>query len=339
MQQAKGGISVMKFALSINCACDISAAQMSAYGVYWFKSNYRMDGKPFADRLEYEYDYDNVVELIVSGKTLTRDTPTYIDYEAHFDSILEKGVKSVVHLTMNSHLTDDYDCAMKAVKVELLKFPKSEIYIVDTRSFSVGMQPLLELAIKLRDEGASASEAYVELTRRAKNITALFIPHNTDSLKRLGKISRQPEPGGLLKIQSVLKLTARGMFAVAYRTRGNAMTTEKLSNAIYKAGPKKIYLSAGSQTSATGILRKKTEERMPDIECETGRMGLFSCSVLGGSAYAVAFEPKTGPKLSSSHRGETKTYGVYRNGNLTTGKKNRWKEIKERLDIAEKINL
>lgn len=329
----------MKFALSINCACDISAAQLSAYGVYWFKSRYRMDGKPFADRLEYEYDYDNVVELIESGKTLTRDTPTHTDYEAHFDSILEKGVKSIVHLTMNSYLTDDYDCAMKAVKIELLKFPRSEIFIVDTRSFSVGMQPLLEFALKLRDEGASASEAYVELTRRAKNVTALFIPHNTESLKRLGKISRQPEPGGLLKVQSVLKLTARGMFAVAYRTRGNAMTTEKLSNAIYKAGPDKIYLSAGSQTSATGVLRKKTEERLSGIDCEASRMGLFSCSVLGGSAYAVAFEPKTGPKLAASSKGVAKAYKLYKKGNLKTAKKTGWSEVKEKLDIAEDINL
>ena len=79
----------MGFTISVGGGCDISAAQMAADGICPFRGTYTLGGIPFSDRLEYEYDFDNVTELIESGKLLTRTSPIPADYEMVFDAVLE----------------------------------------------------------------------------------------------------------------------------------------------------------------------------------------------------------------------------------------------------------
>ena len=160
----------MGFTISVGGGCDISAAQMAADGICPFRGTYTLGGIPFSDRLEYEYDFDNVTELIESGKLLTRTSPTPADYEMFFDSILERGVKSIVHISVDSRLSEDYDCAIKAVRNELVKFPRCEIYVVDAGTFSVGMHPLIERAKYLKSNGFTAAEAFLELNKTFAHI-------------------------------------------------------------------------------------------------------------------------------------------------------------------------
>lgn len=282
----------MGFTISVGGGCDISAAQMAADGIIPFRGRYTLGGAPFSDRLEYEYDFDNVTELIQSGKQLARTAPTPADYELFFDSVLERGVKSIVHLSVDSQLTNDFTCAVKAVKNELVKFPRCEIYVVDTGTFSVGMHPVVARAIELKNNGISAAEAFIELIQTAKNVNTYFATDELNCIKNLGKINETADRGKILNLQYVLKLNTRGKFAIVGKTRGNMSTAEKLAVLTEKAGADRVYLSTAGDFSLLKTYRKKAEARINGLKSETERMGLFTLSVLGSRACAIAFSVK-----------------------------------------------
>lgn len=279
----------MGFTISVGGGCDISAAQMAADGICPFRGTYTLGGIPFSDRLEYEYDFDNVTELIESGKLLTRTSPTPADYEMFFDSVLERGVKSIVHISVDSRLSEDYDCAIKAVRNELVKFPRCEIYVVDAGTFSVGMHPLIERAKYLKSNGLTAAEAFLELNKTAKNVCTYFATEDLSYLKRLGKINVNADRGKILNLQYILKLNTRGKFLITGKTRGNLSTAERLAVLTEKSGADKIYLSTAGNFNQLISFRKKAESRIAGLLSETDRMGLFTLSMLGSRAYAVAY--------------------------------------------------
>ena len=276
------------FVLTVNRACDISESQLAAYGVVPFRYRYAIDGETYKDALEYESDYDRLSELILSGKHLTLLPSTQEDYEAFFETILDRGIRRIVHIVPNWLLTDDYACAMKAARMEMIKYPKCEVYVVDSRTFSNGIDLLIREGVRLRDECVPAAEAAVSLSEYAKRIVTYFLPADPSSPQIMPHYSTPPA-GNLLQLRHLCIINTRGSITIKKKLRGNAMVCSALCKRIRKRGGTEAVVSYGLDSALAVQFKRRLHEVDPNIGFTLGRTGSFADWFLGGESLVLSF--------------------------------------------------
>ena len=281
----------MSFTLSISSACEVSPAQLKADKVKVYPDRFLLDGQPFDMLPDIDSDFDTVVSLLNSGRILTRVKPTVESYEAYFDSILERGVKSLLHISVGSEYSDDYYFAEKAVRREMIKFPRAEIVLMDSHTLSAGFGFLYTYAVGLRELGKTASEAYVALSERAKNVDVHFIATDLNPLLREQKILPAVATGNMqLKVTCLLHINDKKRFSVKYKTHGNALMARALTRLVSRSETSdRIYTAFARDYDVIRQLRRNLEGESPArYPVETSRMSLFTLSLLGATALAVA---------------------------------------------------
>lgn len=266
------------FRITTDSSCDITAPQLEAYGIRTIRENYALGGVPYAPRLETEDDFD-AMERDFSRAALTRTAPSAVEYTSFFDLVLSRGLATdIVHVAPSSALSDDFANATKAAKNVQVMFPRSEIYIVDSRSFSAGIQPLIMLALKLRGEGASAAETFVALTETALTKRHVyFLPAG--------------DPNSALGVKGVFASDENGALKPCFRTRGDAMTAMRIAKAVAPDRPTHMYASAsGSGFSTVAAIKRRVEALTGStLSCDANRLNKFSLSMLAPSSAAIAF--------------------------------------------------
>lgn len=150
-------------------------------------------------------------------------------FEEVFTEITENGDSAVVIL-MSSDLSGTYQSAVLAAQ----NF--DNIYVVDSRSVTVGEQCLISLALTLRDLGLDASQIAEELEKQKNNIVVLALLDTLEYLKKGGRISATAAlAGGLLSIKPVVTLSD-GKVAILGKARGSKNGNNMLMDEINKNG-------------------------------------------------------------------------------------------------------
>ena len=267
------------FAISVDGDCDLPPAQLEAFGVAARQHGYRMDGV-LCESPNCESDYDRLSEEMSDGKLLARDKPTREAYEEFFDSIFETGVRSLVHIAPDPDVTGDYSVAVKAAKNELVKFPRCELYIVNSHAFSAGLLPVINEAIRLRDAGVGAAEAFVLLSSLADS------PQTRDRFPSSAS-------GKVLNVRPVCLAASGGKYAVVRKPRGNAMACAALAKSAASANATEVFVSFGGSPDFAVALKRKLAELLPDVKTELSRTGLLADFFVGGDALVMGFIDKS----------------------------------------------
>lgn len=281
----------MSFTLSVSSACDVAPSQLIADKVKVFPDRFLLDGRPFDMRPDLDSDFDEICSLIKSGKVLTRVRPTVEDYEEYFDSILERGVKSLLHISVGSEYSDDYSVAEKAVRREMVKFPRAEIVLMDSHTMSAGFHFLYTLAVGCRELGKTAGEAYVALSERAKNIDVCFVASDLGPIARGQKMLPDIATRNMeMKVVCLLKINESKRYSIKYKTHGNALMARYLTASVTRSGTQdRLYATFSGNFDILRQLRRNLEGENPArYPLEVSRMGLFTLSLLGATAYSLA---------------------------------------------------
>lgn len=110
------------------------------------------------------------------------------------------------------------------------------IYIVDSASAAMGSGILVELALRLVDEGKSAEEIAKALEEEKKKIVVVALVDTLEYLKKGGRISKAVAfAGGVLNIKPVLSVID-GEINMLGKARGSKMGNNLLVQEINKAG-------------------------------------------------------------------------------------------------------
>ena len=110
------------------------------------------------------------------------------------------------------------------------------IYIVDSASAAMGSGILVELALRLVDEGKSAEEIAKALDEEKKKIVVVALVDTLEYLKKGGRISKAVAfAGGVLNIKPVLSVID-GEINMLGKARGSKMGNNLLVQEIDKAG-------------------------------------------------------------------------------------------------------
>ena len=146
-----------------------------------------------------------------------------------FEKVKEAGDEAVV-ITLASSLSGTYQSATIAAE------DYENIYIVDSQSAAMGSGILVELAIRLLDEGKTAKEIAEILEEEKKKIIIVALVDTLEYLKKGGRVSKTVAfAGGLLNIKSVLSVT-QGEINMLGKARGSKMGNNILVEEIGKAG-------------------------------------------------------------------------------------------------------
>lgn len=169
-------------------------------------------------------------KLIETDELPTTSQIAPYDYEQVFKEIVEAG-DTAICITLSSKLSGCNQSAHIAGD----DYPEN-IFIVDSENVCVGEQILVELAVKLRDEGKSAREITEILNKEKKNIRLIALLDTLEYLKKGGRISGAAAfAGTLLSIKPVIGVE-NGEVTMLGKARGSKNANNMLMSLIEKEG-------------------------------------------------------------------------------------------------------
>ena len=170
--------------------------------------------------------YEKLVETDVVPHTSQATPSSFLPY---FEEVARSGDSAVV-ITLSSTLSGTYQSAMMAAE----EF--DNIYVVDSKTASIGGGILAELALRLADGGMSARDIAEKLEQEKEKIRIVALLDTLEYLKRGGRISKTAAvAGGLLNIKPVVALV-NGEIIMLGKARGSKQGNNLLVNEIEKAG-------------------------------------------------------------------------------------------------------
>ena len=188
----------------------------------------RFDTEEFIDgvTIDHKTFYEKLIETDIVPTT-SQATPDAFMKE--FEKAKEAGESAVV-ITVSSKFSGTYQSATIAAE------DYENIYIADSGSVAIGSSILVELAVKLMDEGLGAKEIVEKLEEVKNKIVIVALVDTLEYLKKGGRVSKTVAfAGTVLNIKPVLSV-ANGEISILGKARGSKMGNNLLVQEIEKAG-------------------------------------------------------------------------------------------------------
>ena len=236
--------------------------------------------------IDHKTFYEKLIESDVLPTT-SQGTPDAFMQE--YEKAKQAGEAAVV-ITLASKLSGTYQSAMIAAA------DYDNIYVVDSASVAMGSGILVELALRLLDEGKSAKEIAAILEEEKQKVVIIALVDTLEYLKKGGRVSKTVAlAGSVLNIKPVLSV-ADGDIRILGKARGSKMGNNLLVQEIDKAGgidfTKPVLLGYSGISNA--LLLKYIEDsrhiwegNLPDIRYTT--VGSVIGTHAGPGAVVVAF--------------------------------------------------
>lgn len=175
-------------------------------------------------------DHKTFYERLVESDTLpTTSQGTPDAFIKEFEKAKDVDEAAVV-ITLASKFSGTYQSAMIAAA------DYDNIYVVDSGSAAMGSGILVELALRLLDEGKDAKEIAAILEEEKKKVIIVALVDTLEYLKKGGRISKTVAfAGGVLNIKPVISVID-GEINMLGKARGSKMGNNLLVQEIDKAG-------------------------------------------------------------------------------------------------------
>ena len=175
-------------------------------------------------------DHTTFYEKLIESDVLPTTSQASPDaFSKEFAKAQAAGEAALV-ITLASKFSGTYQSAMIAAE------DYENIHIIDSSSVAMGSSILVELALKLLDEGNSAQEIAAILEEEKKKIIVVALVDTLEYLKKGGRISKSVAfAGSVLNIKPVLSVVD-GEIHILGKARGSKMGNNLLVQEIDKAG-------------------------------------------------------------------------------------------------------
>ena len=242
----------------------------------------------FLDRVELSCA--KFYEMLVESDSLpTTSQATPDAFMTELEKAKEAGESAVV-ITLASDFSGTYQSAMIAAA------EYENVFVVDSGSAAIGTGVLVELALRLLDEGKTAKEIAKLLEEEKKKIVIVALVDTLEYLKKGGRVSKTVAfAGTVLNIKPVLSVID-GQIHMLGKARGSKMGNNLLVQEIDKAGgidfSKPVLLGYSGISNA--LMEKYIEDsrhiwegNMPQVRYTT--VGSVIGTHAGPGAVVVAF--------------------------------------------------
>lgn len=172
------------------------------------------DGTVLRDGIDQTSD-EFYAKLAVCDKLPTTSQPSPDAFIPHFEESMAAGDTTIAIL-----ISGELSGTLQSARIAAQTVEYEDIHFIDSRNATLGLRLLVELALKLRDEGHSAPHIVEELEKAKQRIRLLAI---VDDLKYFRKGGRLPAAaafaGAVLGIKPVVSVV-EGKVVLAGKARG-----------------------------------------------------------------------------------------------------------------------
>lgn len=220
----------MKIKIVTESGSDITQAEAREKGITVLPLTISFDSESFEDgvTIDHKTFYNRLIESDTLPKT-SQVTP--YAYETAFREALEEN-DCVICIAVSSKLSGCYQSAMIAAE----EFG-DKVRVVDSLNAVIGERLLVDLAVKLANEGKDADEIVRILEEKRSNVRVIALLDTLEYLKKGGRISAAVAMvGGMLSIKPVVTITD-GEILMLGKARGSKTANNKLTEFISSSGP------------------------------------------------------------------------------------------------------
>lgn len=151
------------------------------------------------------------------------------DFEDAFDKAAAAG-ETVIAIILSSKLSGTYQSALVAAA------NRENVYVIDSLAATIGQHILVEYALRLVDQGKTATEIVEELERAKSHVRLIGVPISLEYLQKGGRVSKTVAfVGGVLSIKPVLALVD-GVIIMLGKARGSKNANNYLIKEVEKHG-------------------------------------------------------------------------------------------------------
>lgn len=273
----------------IDSASDIVPAEAEALGLIHIPMKVIFGEEEYSDSVDLTHRefYEKLIENDEIPTTSQINPGVFM---SAYQNVVDNGDTAVV-ITLSGKLSGTYQSAMIA-----LDGFEDKIFVVDSESVCVGERILIQLGLKLRDQGLSAAEIAAELDLQKKHVHVLALLDTLEYLKKGGRISAAVAfAGNLLSIKPVIAIE-NGEVSLVGKARGSKKGNNLLRELITNCGGinfDKPFALAYSGLSDR-LLHKYIEDSSEiwSSHAETLPISTVGCTIgthAGPGAVAVAF--------------------------------------------------
>lgn len=129
--------------------------------------------------------------------------------------------KDIIHISFSSGLSGGYQNVVNGASEVMEEYPDCRIEVIDTLSASLGEGLMLELAVRMKNEGASFDDIVAEVKKVSEHISIQFTVDSLEYLYRGGRLSKTSATlGTMINLKPVLHIDDEGKLVAVSKVRG-----------------------------------------------------------------------------------------------------------------------
>lgn len=169
---------------------------------------------------ERELKIKDFYRMLRNKESVLTAAPSLMEFRDRALPYLQKGM-DVLFLGLSSNVSATYANACMALRDLKAEFPNRVIEAVDTLSGSMGQGFLVDLALKMRDQGASLFETAEKIKQLSTKVLHYFTVNDLYHLRRGGRIQAHTAfVGSVLQFKPILSVTKAGRLISISKARG-----------------------------------------------------------------------------------------------------------------------
>ncbi|HXA27236.1 MAG TPA: DegV family protein [Candidatus Angelobacter sp.] len=223
--------------------------------------------------------------LVGSPALPTTSQPSPEQFAEVYRALLQAPGDEVVSVHLPAHLSGTVQSATLAAR----EVDPERVHVVDSWTISGGLQLLLDLAVRERDQGLDAATVVKNLEGRRDRVTCYVLLDTITYLQKGGRIGRaQAFIGGVLNVKPIVSVE-RGEVGPAARVRSKQQGVAKMVELVRGNGPlEAISMMHGDAAAAAGEVRDRLTQLLPELEIPLGQLGPVVGTYAGPGSVGVA---------------------------------------------------
>lgn len=248
----------MSIRIVTDSGADLEPREYEELGVGLIPLSITIDQRTYeANALFNKMDFFRMLEKAEIFPSTSQPAPA--DFQSVFEAARENG-DELIYISLSSALSGTWQCANLVRELE----EYDNVYIVDSRSATLGQKLLVLQAVKLRELGFSAADIAEELRALAPRIRIFAGVDTLEYLQKGGRLSKAAASiGTLARVKPVITLTQEGSVHVHGKGLGKAKAMSIITSAIEKDMPDTDYPILGIYS---GTIDNLTELRIKALK-------------------------------------------------------------------------
>lgn len=296
-----------KFNLVVDSSCDLYPQDIDKPGITLLSLTYNDGTTDRKDDLFQSMSVHDFYDTMRAGVTYTTSQVNMATAQAAFEKLAEEGTPTL-SVSFSSGISGTYNSCRMAAEQVRKDHPSFELYTVDALVGCTPLGVLITALLKIRDEGATAKEAYDWIESAKWRVQTLFMVEDLDALHRGGRLPASVAVVGTkLDAKPLLSFDLDGTLTVVGIARGRKKGLRQLAEFCLKnrdPGPMGNWALIGNADCPEDAERVKKlihkEDAGKDAQLTTENIGAVIGSHVGAGMISCCF--------FGSDRRETRTF-------------------------------